>query len=218
MVDVGPKFKPRKISDAEFQRSNVFVAWSAKLGRQVQLIGPNQYDAWLQIEFGPDVAWLCERPPIHIELLPLEGKRRALDFWVRQHSGKQFGVVLHDGALARDKTCPLDLLKRSIEASKLKCEIWLAADMRSRKTYVRNLKELQPFVAMDHPSDDQLATALVAHLERVKTASWSELMALFASRFEGVVNTEIARLIHSGRVRANLEDHALASNTVLSLP
>ena len=90
--------------------------------------------------------------------------------------------------------------------------------MRSRTTYVRNLKELQPFIAIEQPSDDQLAAGLVAHLERVKTASWSELMTLFASRFEGVVNTEIARLIHAGRVKANLGDHALASNTVLSLP
>lgn len=60
MVDAGPQFKPRKISDAEFRRSNVFVAWSGKVGRQVQLIGPNQYDAWLLIEFGPDVA--LDRP------------------------------------------------------------------------------------------------------------------------------------------------------------
>lgn len=218
MVETSPQFKPRKISDAQFRRSNVFVAWSRKVGRRVRLIGPTQYDAWLMVEFDPEITWFCERPPIDIELLPLEGKRRPLDFWARRRTGKQFGVVLHDVALARDKTCPLDLLKRSIEASKLKCEIWQAADMRSRTTYVRNLKELQPFVAMDQPSDEQLADAVVAYLERVKTASWSELMTLFASRFEGVVNTEIARLIHAGRVKANLSDHALASNTGLSLP
>lgn len=218
MVEAGPQFTPRKITDAEFRRSNVFVAWSKKAGRRVRLIGPTQYDAWLLIEFDPDVLWFCERPPIDIELMPLEGKRRPLDFWARRRSGKQFGVVLHDMALARDKACPFDLLNRSIEASKLKCEIWLASDMRSRLVYVRNLKELQPFVAMDQPADEQLATTLVAHLERVKKASWSELMTLFASRFEGAVNAEIARLIHAGRVTANLADHALASNTVLSLP
>lgn len=218
MVGASSQFKPRKITDAQFRRSNVFVAWSGKASRQVQLIGPTQYDAWLLIEFDPDVAWFCERPPIDIELLPLEGKRRSLDFWARRRSGKQFGVVLHDAALARDKACPLDLLKRSIEASKLKCEIWQAIDMRSRFIYVRNLKALQPFVAMELPEDEQLATALVSHLERVKKASWSELMALFASRFEGVVNAEIARLIHAGRITANLSDHALASNTVLTLP
>lgn len=218
MVETGPQFKPRKITDAEFRRSNVFVAWSRKAGRRVRLIGPTQYDAWLMIEFDPDVAWFCERPPIDIELMPLEGKRRPLDFWARRRSGKQFGVVLHDMALARDKACPHDLLKRSIEASKLKCEVWQASDMRSRLIYVRNLKELQPFVAMDQPADEQLAETLVAHLERVKKASWSELMTLFASRFEGVVNTEIARLIHAGRITANLSDHALASNTVVTLP
>lgn len=218
MVEINPQFKPRKITDAQFRRSNVFVVWSRKAARRVKLIGPTQYDAWLLIEFDPDVAWFCERPPIDIELLPLEGKRRPLDFWGRRRSGEQFGVVLHDVVLTRDKACPLDLLKRSIEASKLKCEIWQASDMRSRLIYVRNLKELQPFVAMDQPADEQLAATLVEHLERVEKASWSELMTLFASRFEGVVNAEIARLIHSGRVTANLADHALASNTVLRLP
>ena len=146
MVEAGSSFKPRKISDAQFRRSNVFVAWSRKAGRRVHLIGPTQHDVWLMLEFDPDVVWFCERPPIDIELLPLEGKRRALDFWARRHSGKQFGVVLHDVALARDKACPLDLLQRSIEASKLKCEIWPAADLRSQGTYVRNAKQLQPFV------------------------------------------------------------------------
>lgn len=218
MVEASPQFKPRKISDAQFGRSNVFVAWSGRLDRRVQLIGPAQYDAWLVLEFDPDVAWFCERPPIDIELMPLDGKRRPLDFWARRRSGKQFGVALHDAALARDKKCPLDLLKRSVEASKLKCEIWQASDMRSRLIYVRNLKELQPFIAMNQPADEQLATALITHLERVKRASWSEVMTLFTSRFEGVVNTEIARLIHSGRITANLADHALASNTVLSVP
>lgn len=218
MVDTGAQFKPRRIGDAEFRRSNIFVAWSGKLGRQIQLIGPSQYDAWLLIEFDPDAAWFCERPPINIELLPFEGKRRPVDFWVRRRSGRQFGVVLFDATLARDKACPLDLLKRSIEASKLKCEIWQGADMRSRTTYLRNLKELQPFIAMEQGSDEQLSTALVGHLERVKTASWSELRTLFASQFDGVVNMEIARLIHAGRIKANLADHALASITVLSLP
>jgi len=59
---------------------------------------------------------------------------------------------------------------------------------------------------------------LVAHLERVKKASWSELVTLCASRFEGTVNVEIARLIHKGLITANLADHPLASNTMLSLP
>lgn len=100
----------------------------------------------------------------------------------------------------------------------MKCEVWQAADMRRRNTYIRNLKELQPFVAMDRSFDEQLAESIVQHLERVETASWSELMAMFASRFEGIVNAEIARLIHAGRVKANLTDHALASNSRLCLP
>lgn len=218
MVKGSPQFKPRKISDAQFRRSNVFVAWSRKVERRVHVIGPSQYDAWLLVEFDPGVGWFCERPPVDIELLPVEGKRRPLDFWLRRRSGKQSGVVLHDAALARDKACPLDLLERSIARSELKCEVWQATDIRNRTTYLRNLKQLQPFVGIDQPSDEHLAKGLLAHLDRVRTATWEELATLFASRFEGVVNSEIARLIHAGRVKANLAEHALASNTMLSVP
>jgi hypothetical protein len=196
-------------------RSNVFVAWSRKLGRRVHLIGPNQFDAWHVVEFDPGTSWFCERPPIELDLLPLQGKRRPLDFWVRRRSGEQTGIVVHDPA-ARDKSCPMDLLKRSLEAAKLKCEVWPTSDLRGRATYLRNLKQLQPFVAVDEASDEQLASDMVSHLGRVKEATWSEMLTLFASRFEGHVNAEIARLIHAGRITANLSDHALASNTKLS--
>ncbi|MBZ4039094.1 MAG: hypothetical protein A2579_05375 [Lysobacterales bacterium RIFOXYD1_FULL_69_11] len=218
MVEAGPQFNPRKIGGAEFRRSNVFVAWSAKSNRHVHLIGPSQYDAWLLIEFDPDIAWFCERPPIFIDLLPLEGKRRALDFWLKRQSGRQAGVVLYDIRSTRDKALSPDLLKRSIEGSKLTCEVWQAADLQSRATYVRNLKQLQPFVAMEHSSDEEIEVAVVAHLKKVRTASWSELTRLFASRFEGYVNTELARLIHRGLVKADLYEHPLASTTVLRLP
>lgn len=217
-MDASPQFKPRKLTNAEFQTSNVFAAWSRKIGREVRLIGPNQYDAWLQLEFDPEVVWFCERPPIYIELLPLVGKKRAVDFWVRQRTAKQLGVVLHDVALARDKSCPVDLLKRSIEQSKLMCEVWQAADMRSRTIYLRNLKQLQPFLAMDQQSDEQLAASILAHVHQLGKASWSELLAISASRYEGIVHYEIARLIHSGRLKANLAEHPLASNTLLTLP
>ena len=218
MVDGNPQFKPRKISDAEFRRSNVFVAWSRKAGRRVRLIGPRQYDAWLLVEFDPNVAWFCERPPVHIELLPLVGKQWPLDFWLRQRSGRQSGVVLYDAALERDRGYPIDALERSINSSALKCEVWQTADMRSRTTYLRNLKQLQPFVAIDQASDEELAKRLVAHLERVGSTTWAELMTLCSARFEGHVNAEIARLIHAGRIRANLAEHLLASNTAISVP
>lgn len=218
MAAPSQQFQPRKLSDSQFRRSNVFIAWSHKAGRQVSLIGPTQYDSWLMVEFDSAIEWFCERPPMDIQLLPLEGKSRPLDFWIRLRSGKQYGVIVHDAELARDKSCPIDLLKRSLEASKMQCDIWYASDMRSRRTYIRNLKQLQPFVAMEAVSDEQLSNRLMAYLERANTATWSELKTLCASYFGEAVNMEIARLIHGGRVRANLSDHPLASNTRLSLP
>lgn len=215
MAVSSPQLKPKKLSNPELLRSNVFVAWSRKIGRHVNLIGPNQFDAWHVVEFDPVTIWFCERPPIDLDLLPLEGKQRPLDFWVRRRTGEQTGVVVHDPG-ARDKACPIDLLRRSIEAAKIKCEVWPTSDLRARATYLRNLKQLQPFVAVEDESDEKLASEIVAHLSRMKEGTWAEMHALFASRFEGQVNAEISRLIHSGRIKANLSEHSLASTTKLS--
>lgn len=215
MAQPAPPLKPRKLGNAEFLRSNVFVAWSRKLQRRAYLIGPNQFDAWHVIEFDAATPWYCERPPIELDLLPLVGKRRPLDFWLHRQSGEQTGVIVHDPA-ARDKSLPMDLLRRSLESAKLKCEVWPTSDLRGRAIYLRNLKQLQPFVAIDEAPDEHLASDMVAHLGRVGEATWSEILTLFSPRFEGHVNAELARLIHAGRIAANLSDHALASNTKLT--
>lgn len=53
--------RPRKMSSSEFYRSNVFIARSPRLGRRVELVS-SQYEAWLFIEFDPQIEWFCERP------------------------------------------------------------------------------------------------------------------------------------------------------------
>lgn len=212
------KLTPRKIGDPEFFRSNVFVSWSPRLGREVRIIGPTLFDAWLIIEFDTDIVEYCERPPLDLQLLPLDGKVRPIDFWVRRRSGKLVNIIVHDVALKRDRVQPLDLLERSIASAKVHCEIWIASELQRRSTLIRSYKALRPFVSVDEPPDEDLEAALIAHLRALGSATWSQLTAIPRNRPEANVDNAIARLIHSGKFLANLAEEPLSNSTVVSLP
>lgn len=209
------EFSPTKLSPSEFMRSNVFVAWSRRVDRDVELIGPHMYDAWLILEFDPSISWFCERPPVQITLLGLK-RTRAIDFWIQRRSGEHKGIVLH--ASAGSKECAVDLLQRSITASKLNCEIWPTADLKHRAVYVKNLKALQPFIAMSASSNEKLASSIIEKIQKLGNLTWSEVRRSFLSHFEDEVNAEIARLIHAGRIAADLEAQPLSGITQITLP
>lgn len=218
MVESIGFFRPRPLSKGQALNSNLFISWSPKSGRWVRLIGPSQFDAWLVLEWDSDVIEFCERPPISLQLLPRDSGKRAVDFWTRRRSGEQRGVLLHDPELVRDKACPLETLEASIKASRLHCEIWRPADIRSRSVLIRNLKQLQPFIATEDSANDKLATRLLVSLRKVKTTTWADLRKSCPSEYVTSVDSEIARLIHAGSIAANIADHSLGSNTMLSLP
>lgn len=218
MVESTAFFKPRRLSQGQALKSNLFISWSRRLGRRVRLIGPGQFDAWLMLEWDSDVLEFCERPPVSLQLLPRDCGRRAVDFWTRRRSGEQRGVFLHDPELIRDKACPLETLEASIKASRLHCVIWRAADIRSRSVLIRNLKQLQPFVAIEESANDRLAALLLARLRKVKAVTWADIRKSCPTEYATSVDCEIARLIHAGSIAADIADHPLTSNTVLSLP
>ncbi|WP_445147370.1 hypothetical protein [Dyella sp. Tek66A03] len=209
------KLVPLKIGQAEFLRSNVFVAWSPKMGREIRLVGPGLFDAWLLLEFDPDVIEFCERPALAIGLSVNEERSRSLDFWVRRRSGLQHGVVVHDAVLSRDASIPLELLQRSVERADFACRIWLAADIGRRRIYLRNLKQLLPYLAQQLSPDIELEELLLAHVNVGGGASWMDLVSFASFRSIELVHVAIASLIHAGKLRADLSEPPLSNSTLL---
>lgn len=209
------KLVPVKIGQAEFLRSNIFISWSPKAGREARLVGPGLFDAWLLLEFDADVLDFCERPPLAISLALNDGRSKHLDFWVRHRSGKQYGIVLHDANLPRDASISIDLLRRSVERAEFACEIWIASDVRRRLIYLRNIKQLLPFLARQQTRDIELEEFLLAHVSRSGRSSWMDLASIVGSRHPEDVDTAIAFLIHSGKVTADLSSQPLTNSTVL---
>lgn len=212
--------RPRKMSSSEFYRSNVFIARSPRLGRRVELVS-SQYEAWLFIEFDPQIEWFCERPPMGIDLLPLEGKVQPLDFWVVTQTGEQYGVLIYHEKSMSARGRSLDLIERSIERANIRCQLWRADDMRKRLVHLRNLKQLLPLVLMPAAHSERMAERLLSYLKwaaaACSPATWSDVIAHLGTAIAGEANCHIARLIHSGQIKANLLEHPLSGGTKLSL-
>jgi hypothetical protein len=214
-MGVFPDLKPRPLTPGQFRRSNVFVAYSRKLDRSVDLIGPTLHDAWLMLEFDPGVAWFCERPPHDIDLLPLEGKQRPIDFWVCEVSGRNAQIIVYCPEVAQDKKISLDLLKRSIAASKMNCQVWMGADLQRRRTYLRNLKQLQPFLAEQGARDHSLGDKIMSCVRANGEVRWVDVMSSVKAWSPPSVNREVAYLIHQGQLTADLASQPLTMNTAL---
>ena len=208
---------PRPFRKGEFDKSNVFVAYSRKVEREIKVIGPANFDAWLSIEFDVDIDIFCERPPLDLALMPVkEGKHRPYDFWVRHRRGRQHGLIVYDPQLPRDRRMPIELLKRSAAEVDRAVEIWLASDLRARSTLIRNLKQLQPYVSMDAALDSTLRCQILECVNTGKEITWSDVLRDAKLWYEGSINAELARLIHSGRVGADLSQSPLSMSTRLN--
>lgn len=207
-----PLIVPIELKKHEFVRSNVFVACSRKVGREIRVIGPSCYDAWLVLEFDPAVLEFCERPPLYLALLPTTSKRaRAFDFWVRRCDGYRGIVIVNP----HDKRLDLDVLRRSIAASQQPIELWLTSDLERRRVYLRNLKLLAPFVACECCLDRALLKPVLTFLFP-RPQRWGDVRAHFSDVSLSVVDGALAYLIHAGEVRADLTRCAIDSDITVA--
>lgn len=205
--------EPRPISDKVFMASNVFTLKSRKVaGRLVSLIGPTLFDAWYLLEFDPDVVAICERPRMDIAIVRSK-KSRGLDFWFARQNGSQCGVVVQGGSRG-DKHIPMEVLQDSVAASGISCEIWRECDLLRRRLFLRNLKQMLPYLCQEGAIDFEL----VDTIERIvreggsNGTSLSELFKAQAQRSRTQVAASLFAGYSMGRVIADLEHAALSAN------
>jgi len=201
---------PKPLGRGDLTSANTFEFWSRKLGRQVLVIGPSQFDAALILEFDPGVAAYCERPAIQVDLLPAgEGRFRAVDFWVERRTGRQAGLVVFEPT----KAVSDDLLRRSMQAAGLRWDVWLTADLAKRDQFIRNLKQLRPYVSSDDPDDENARTQIAAFLKQYTEGRWAQVLAAT----QGVSGSDFARtaarMYHAGQLELELDSLPLSSRT-----
>lgn len=204
---------PVELSRGEFDSNNVFIAYSRKIGREIMVIGPACYDVWLILEFDVNVLEFCERPPLGLSLLPLKDeKTRPFDFWIRYRNGRRRGIIVAD---PHHGSPDLDLMKRSIDTTKEPVDIWLTTDLSARLVFLRNLKQLAPFVGCDRFGDARLQTSILEQFGSMPL-SWSQVRARCRAAAPSAVDAALAHLIHAGQLTAELNEHALDGDSQLA--
>lgn len=86
----------RAIDDVRPYGTHRYDVYGPKVDRRLTLFGHRTLNAWLQLEFNPDVVAYCERPLRVPDIRPA----RMVDFWVhRRDDGERFLVVLRGSEL-----------------------------------------------------------------------------------------------------------------------
>lgn len=86
----------RAIDDVRPYGSHRYDVYGPKVERRLTLFGYRTLNAWLQLEFNPDVVAYCERPLQVPDIRPA----RMVDFWVRgRDDGERFVIVLRGSEL-----------------------------------------------------------------------------------------------------------------------
>jgi hypothetical protein len=86
----------RAIDDVRPYGTHRYDVYGPKVDRRLTLFGHRTLNAWLQLEFNPDVVAYCERPLRVPDIRP----PRMVDFWVHgRDDGERFLIVLRGSEL-----------------------------------------------------------------------------------------------------------------------
>lgn len=201
---------PTALARKDLSSENTFEFWSRKLGRHVVVFGPSRFDAALILEFDRDVAAYCERPPMQLDLLPAgQGRVRPLDFWVERRNGGQVGVLVFEPTPMLSE----DLLRRSMQEAGVRWDVWLSADLAQRQQFVRNLKQLRPYVSSDEPVKEEVTAQITGFLTQFREGRWDQLEAAVQGSSNSEFAQAMAHMYHAGKLDMDLHALPLSSRT-----
>lgn len=208
--------KSKPMPTSLFEQSNVFTACSPRMyGRKITVLGPTNYDVFLILEFDPNISAFCERPPITLKLNSDEKRTRDLDFWVVKKDGEHYGLIV-SGSTMSDTELANDVLARSALRSGFRCEIWQSSDLLRRVQFIRNLKQILPYVAMPFSGNSDLKH----HIEnlviknRETGISIRQLASIVRGAHPTLVYKGLFDLFHDGKIAADLDHNALSADTL----
>lgn len=128
--------------------NNHWVAFSPKIGRDVNLLSDLELDHWIFIETNPSVENFCEQPREVSAEVDGEVISSIPDMWVRFKDGNEAYIEVKYAKDLNDED-----VKKQINVQKSWCEqngvghqVKTEEDLRSNPIYLENLKEIVPYV------------------------------------------------------------------------
>jgi hypothetical protein len=138
----------RAIDDVRPYGTHRYDVYGPKVDRRLTLFGYRALNAWLQLEFNPDVVAYCERPLRVPDIRPA----RMVDFWVRGRHSEHFLIVLRGSELQSFAAQPLRFAAFDAWARKTGIQVCVIdADERAPVDILqRNQATILHHVAADH--------------------------------------------------------------------
>jgi len=196
-------FAPRRLTEAELSREDIYIARSPKLARIVTLIGVLRLSFWLSHEFNPLTQVIIERPR-HLELYA--GRVVEIDFWTRSTSGtEQFWAVIgadefinsKDGAHPKDAEIWDQAAHRAGLSLKFIYEHELIRHAQRTANYMRLLPHVQAARRLEEISS--IAGRIKALFSAaVQSLSFTQIEGSLTDFSAPAVRMATCTLLHSG--------------------
>jgi hypothetical protein len=197
-----------------------YSGWSPKIGRRIEFATRLEYLNWLLLEGTPEVVELCE----HYPEIQLESQYYVFDMWARWDDGREecLEVVAGEGYPGISE---FDLASSGWSAicrwgrqQGYSCERITEAKLAPRARRIQNSRRMLPFVqfALEHPDPEMECVVLLRLL--LADLSIRELVRCYPSEISTDVTAVVAKLLHAGKIAADLERGHFGPNLVLRLP
>jgi len=198
---------------------NLYIAWSIRLGRSLELIGPAAYEYWLLLEWDSHIRAFCERPIVLGEL-----PERVLmpDFWVCP-GGKvpHYISLVADDSITRFKdelprpTFDLEEDPHTLNGTP---RFWVSDKiLRDSVIGLRNRKYLTPYAAEAAQRPDLPRRDAVRRLAKVRgSCSWLDFERSFDESMRHMVRCELAYLLHKGDLVVDLDTEFVSAHSIVA--
>lgn len=190
------------------------------MGRRIEFASRLEYLNWLLLESTPDVVEFCE----HFPEVQLESQYYVFDMWVRRADGREecLEVVPNDRYPGLKEFGPASSSWNAIcrwgRAHGYACERVTEAKLAPHMRRIQNTRRMLPFVqfALEHP-DPELECVVLLRL-MLADLSIRELVRCYPSEMSSDVTAVTAKLLHAGKITADLAHAHFGPNLVLRLP
>ncbi|HEY1772611.1 MAG TPA: hypothetical protein VGH91_05405 [Gammaproteobacteria bacterium] len=189
------------------------------MGRRLDFATHLEYMNWLLLEGTPEATEFCE----HYPEVQLESQRYVFDLWVRWNDGREqcLEVVAGDRYPGVRDFGPASSGWNAIcqwgRAHGYSCERVTEAKLAPHMRRIQNARRMLPFVnyALDHPLPELECVVLLRLM--LADISLRELVRSYPSEISTDVTAAVAKLLHAGRISADLDYGHFGPNLVLRL-
>jgi hypothetical protein len=199
--------------------TNRWIVFSPKLHRTVILYNNLEYDHWVLLESEPTIRSYCEQPRRIRVRLPSGIVTTVFDMWILWDSMLQeYRAVRY----MKDLSCPdrSSRINQEIEAQKLWCQLGgvrhsVVTDetVRANLIYIENWKIILSHLAAAQDIDLRpQINEVIAMLASEGGRHLREIEASFPNTDRSLTRAAIFALLHSGRLRAPLDNVPLTAS------